>query len=99
MSMKHANLELNIEQLLLPDLPYHERVAVAAAVEEEFGRLWREQGVPTSFVGDSLALNMARVDVAAGLSPAVMGAQVAQALYGQLAGKQLAPSTTKGGAT
>lgn len=87
MSMQHANLELNIEQLLLPDLPYGERIQVAAAIEQEIQRLWSEQGVPPGIVGNSLALSMARVQVDAGIPPAAMGAQIAQSLYGQLVGK------------
>ena len=84
--MKPANLELNIEQLWLPDLPYNQRMQVAAALEQELIRLWREQGVPPGFVGESLALSATSVQVTAGLAPDAMGVQVAQSIYSSLAG-------------
>lgn len=84
--MKQANLNLTIEQLLLPDLPYSQRVQVAAALEQAFQRLWLEQGVPAGFAGDALALSVAKIEVDAGAPPEVMGTQIAQALYGQLGG-------------
>jgi hypothetical protein len=88
--MKQANLELNIEQLQLPDLPYGQRIAVAAALEQELTRLWSEQGAPAGLLGDSLALSFAHIEVSAGAPPEVMGAQAAQALYQRLAGANLA---------
>ncbi len=94
--MKHANLELNIEQLSLPDLPYYQRMQVAAALEQELRRLWHEQGIPAGFVGDSLALSATNVEVTAGTAPELMGRQVAQSIYGQLTGNQQPVHGSKG---
>jgi hypothetical protein len=84
--MKQTNLELNIEKLILPDLPPRQRARVAAAIEQELTRLWTEQGLPPGVTGDSLALNAASVQVAAGMTPDAMGVQVAQSIYHSLAG-------------
>lgn len=94
--MKQANLELNIEQLSLPDLPYHQRMQVAAALEQELRRLWHEQGIPADFVGDSLALSATNVEVAAGTPPDRIGTQVAQSIYARLAGNQQPVHGSKG---
>jgi len=84
--MKQANLELNIEKLILPDLPPRQRARVAAAIEQELSRLWTAQGLPPGVTGDALALNATSIQVAAGLTPDAMGIQVAQSIYQSLAG-------------
>ena len=84
--MKQANLELNIEKLILPDLPPGQRLRVAAIIEQELTRLWTEQGMPAGVVGDSLALTATTVQVAAGMAPDAMGVQVAQSIYQNMAG-------------
>lgn len=84
--MKQTNLELSIERLLLPDLSYRQRMEVAVALEQELTRLWRAKGAPSGFVGESLALGVTKIEVAAGASPAGIGIQVAQALYSEIAG-------------
>ena len=84
--MKRANLELTIERLLLPDLPLDARARVVAAFERELTRLWSEWGAPPGFAGESLALSAAGVEVPAGTAPDDMGVQVAQSIYGRLAG-------------
>jgi len=84
--MKQANLELNIEKLILPDLPPGQRLRVAAIIEQELTRLWTEQGLPPGIVGDSVALTATTVQVAAGMAPDAMGVQVAQSIYQNMAG-------------
>ncbi len=84
--MKPANLELNIEKLILPDLPPGQRLRVAAIIEQELTRLWTEQGLPPGIVGDSVALTATTVQVAAGMAPDAMGVQVAQSIYQNMAG-------------
>ena len=94
--MKTANLELNIEKLILPDLPPRQRARVAAAIEQELSRLWTEQGLPPGVTGDSLALNATSIQVAASVTPDAMGVQVAQSIYQSLAGHSQ-PSNKPGG--
>jgi len=84
--MKPANLELNIEKLILPDLPPGQRLRVAAIIEQELTRLWTEQGLPPGIVGDSVALTATTVQVTAGMAPDAMGVQVAQSIYQNMAG-------------
>ena len=95
--MKRANLELNIELLLLPDLSYGQRVQVVAALEREFSQLWNAEGVPADFVGESLAMGIARVEIAAGTPPEAMGVQVARSLYQQMAGVNSSSRDSLGG--
>lgn len=93
--MKHANLELSIEQLLLPEMPYQQRLEVSAALEAELTRLWNEAGIPASWVGESLALSNTTVEVAAGTSAANMGIHLAQSIYNQIGGANQPSSATR----
>lgn len=85
--MSQSNLELCIDQLILPDLTPRQRARVVAAVEQELSRLWQEQGKPSGFVGETLAVATTHVEVAAGASPERMGVEVARSLYGQWGNK------------
>jgi len=84
--MNQSNLELRIDQLILPDLPPRQRERVTAAIERELTKLWHQRGKPAGTTGESLALAATQVEVAAGATPEVIGAQVAQSIYGQLQG-------------
>lgn len=48
--MKRKNIELNIEELVLPGFKASERYRIGEAVERELARLFAEQGMPQSLV-------------------------------------------------
>jgi hypothetical protein len=94
-----ANLELSIDQLILPDLPLVHRERVAAAIEQELARLWAEQGSPPGLdAGAPITLNASSVQAAAGARPEAIGAQVARSIYSSLAGSE-GPPGLPGGST
>ena len=92
-----ANLELSIDQLILPDLPLVHRERVAAALERELARLWAEQGPPPGVeAGELLALSARSVQVTAGARPDEIGAQVARSIYTNLGGGEGRPGPPEG---
>ena len=90
MPTRDANIELQIEELILHDLPYDQRHRVAAAIEQALTRLLAERGLPAGFAEDMPPLRAAPVGVNPRLSAESMGQQVAQSVYAQLT--SVAPS-------
>jgi hypothetical protein len=84
--MRHANIELEIDRLILPDLPMLHRSLVTAAIEQELTRLITEQGIPRGVdLHEALTFPTSTVEVESGAKPAAIGAQVAQSIYRNLA--------------
>jgi hypothetical protein len=84
--MRPANIELHIEELVLHGFAPGDRYHIGEAVELELQRLFAERGAPQSLTHGA---EMERLDggsfgVAAGSRGDVIGAQVAQAVYGGL---------------
>lgn len=100
--MRHerANIELQIEELILHDLPYDQRHRVAAAVEEALTRLLAEHGVPSGFQEGMPSIDVGTVVVSPNLTAESIGVQVAGSIYGQLAAgtrvSEAAVAPTKG---
>jgi hypothetical protein len=84
MDLRSANLELQIEELVLHGFAPGDRYLIGAAVQAELSRLFAEQGVPRSLGQSSEvpALNMGDVQVVSGMKPAAIGSQIAQSIYG-----------------
>lgn len=80
------NLDLHIEQLILPHVPAHQRHLVGAAIEQELTRLFTAQGVPPILAqgGQMAQLDGGAFNVAPDATPTQIGSQVAQAIYGGL---------------
>jgi hypothetical protein len=91
-----ANVELQIEELVLHGLPYDQRHRVAAAVERELARLLQEQGVPAGWEG-LLSLSPGPVAVNPRLSAETIGQQVALAVYGYQGNHPPAAGAAAGG--
>lgn len=80
--MRRANVELEIDRLILPDLPLLHRSLVTAAIEQELTRLITEQGIPRGVdLHEALTVPSSTVEVESGAKPAAIGAQVAQSIY------------------
>jgi hypothetical protein len=79
-----ANIELQIEELILHDLPYDQRHRVAAAIEQALTRLLAERGAPPGFAEDMPPIEVGTVRVNPNLTAESMGMQVADSVYGQL---------------
>lgn len=84
--MRRANIELHIEELVLHGFAPGDRHCIGDAVERELASLFAEQGMPPSLMqgGGMARLEAGGIDVAPGPGAEVMGARVAQALYGGL---------------
>ncbi len=84
--MNPRNIELHIEELVLHGFASGDRYRIAEAVERELAAQFAEQGVPQSLAegGEIVNLDGGAFQVAAGSKPEVIGAQVAQAVYGRL---------------
>ena len=85
-----ANVELQIDELILHGLPYGQRNRIAEAVEAELQRLVDEGGLPPTLAAGG-RLPQVQVDdlqVAAGAKPGAVGAQIAGSIYSSLAGSR-----------
>jgi hypothetical protein len=77
-------VDLHIEELVLHGFPHPNRHMIAAIVEEELVRLFRDAGLPLSFTENA---EVARLDGGAfEITPTMginaIGTQVARAVYG-----------------
>jgi hypothetical protein len=82
--MRPANIELHIEELVLHGFAPGDRYSIGEAVERELQRLFAEQGAPPSLTqgAEIERLDGGSFGVAAGSRGEVIGAEVAQAVYG-----------------
>ncbi|EFH84856.1 hypothetical protein [Ktedonobacter racemifer] len=87
-SQRSPNVELHIEELVLHGFVQGDRYEIGAAVERELARLFAEQGVPASLAngGEIARLNGGSFTVARGSQADVIGAQMAQSVYGGMKG-------------
>jgi hypothetical protein len=81
--MKHPNLEIHIEELILRGMPPGSRRGLAEAIEAEVRRLIEEGGLPPGWesAGGSLRLPGGGFEVDPQSKPAAIGTQVAQGLH------------------
>jgi len=84
--MKPRTVELHIEELVLHGFAPGDRYRIAEAVQAELTRLFTEQGVPSSLAASDeiTRLDAGAFPVAENSKAAVVGAQVAQVVYGGL---------------
>jgi hypothetical protein len=82
--MKHGNIELHIEELVLHGFSPTDRYRIGQAVEHELGRLFTEQGAPLVRSGEIASLDGGSFEANPGSGAEVIGARVAQAVYGGL---------------
>ncbi len=79
-----ANIQLQIEELVLHGFAPGDRYRIGEAVERELARLFAEQGVPSSLLAslEVASLDGGAFQVAPGARADAIGAQVAQSVYG-----------------
>ncbi len=82
------SVELHIEELVLDGFAPGDHYLIAEVVESELARLFSEQGVPRGFTHsvESARLDAGVFNVAPGSGAKVVGAQVAQAVFGSFKG-------------
>lgn len=84
------NIALHMEQLVLTgfDLSSGQRALLRASVEGELARLLAEGGVGPALAGGALVGRMdgQQIAAAANPDPVRLGQQIAQSLYGAMAG-------------
>jgi hypothetical protein len=84
--MDRPDIHLHIERLILDGLPIERSQGpfVQAAVEAELGRLLTENGLAADLQagGAMPSVNANGIQLASGSSPAQMGKQIAQSVYG-----------------
>jgi len=92
-----ANVELQIDELILHGLPSGQRDRIAAAVEAELQRLVDEGGLPPSLAagGRLPQMQVDDLQVAAGAKPGAVGAQIAASIYNNLAGNRPLPGSVE----
>ena len=82
------NIELHIDEMILRGVPYVQRRRVVAAIEVELMRLLGEQDLPETLAQDG-ALPQIKLDELPefnGMKAQAIGTQIAQQVYGKLAG-------------
>ena len=82
--MEHMNVNLHIEELVLHGFPAGERQRIAAAMQQELGRLITEQGLHAG--GGTQDLSVERVQggslrIVAGQKPHATGVQIARNVF------------------
>ena len=84
--MTPKNIELHIEELVLHGFSPGDRYQIGEAVEQELTRLLADRGVPQSLAegGEIASVDGGAFEVAAGSRAEVVGAQVAEVVYGGL---------------
>jgi hypothetical protein len=93
--INRANLELHIDKLVLHDLDLAQRHRLAAAIERALTQMFTERGVPGNLNAETLALDVSTIQVSPSAKADVIGAQVAQSIYRQIAGSQSQTSLTE----
>lgn len=85
--MTPRQIDIAIDALSLEGFPPHQRWRIAAAIEQEFGRLCALQGLPPGLQpsGTPVQVPSGTFQVAPGASAAAIGVQIAQAMYTGLA--------------
>ena len=95
MGIKHANVELHIDELVLHDVDVAQRQRVVAAIEQALTQMFAEQGVSGNLNAETLAIDANTIQVSAGAKADAIGAQVAQSIYSQIANSQSQTSLTE----
>jgi hypothetical protein len=83
----HSPLDLHIERLVLDGLSLDSRQAATlrTALESELARLAVDRGMPTEWQSDAVGcLDAGSFFASAGPPPAVLGCQIAHALFSRL---------------
>ncbi len=84
--MKHGDIELHVEEMVLHGFSPADRFRIGQAVEQELARLFTEQGAPPSLArkGEMAGLDGGSFEARPGSGVETIGAQVARAVYGGL---------------
>jgi hypothetical protein len=84
--MKQTPIELEIEELILRDVPSALRPHLAEVIKQELARLLLEQGLPPSLAqgGNVSDIAIGPVRIAEHARAEVVGSQIARSVYGQL---------------
>lgn len=84
--MKPESFNLRIEELVLRGFAPGDRYRIGEAVEQEFARLVEENGAPSLLTRSAELADLSGVSfqIAQGSKPQTIGAQIAQAVYGEL---------------
>lgn len=83
-------IDLYVNELVLYGFPRSERHRIGEAVRKELLRQLTEQGIPQALTQQSRVarLNAGSIQAVQGVKPENIGMQVAQAVYGRVAGGQ-----------
>jgi hypothetical protein len=90
MGLNQSAIDLHIDELILRGLPYAQRQRIAAAIEQELTRLLTERGIPPSLARGGFVprIMLDGLSIPTGAKPAVIGSQIAQNIYSNLAVEQ-----------
>lgn len=82
MGVKHRDVTISIDELVLDGFPPGDRHRIAASVSAELARLVAERGVPAGLAGGGAGAPDMAVSIGALGGPERTGAEVARAIYG-----------------
>ena len=76
-------VDLDIDTLILRNLPYEQRYLISAAVEEELQRLFTAYGLPPSLTQDSYIpqITLSALSIMPDSKPQIIGSLIARQLY------------------
>lgn len=89
MDLNRCNVELEIQELVLVDVPVQDRPGLKASVSGELTRLFHVNGIPASLGQDMnrAAISTDPITVSASANqPNSLGIEIAQAIYRGLGG-------------
>jgi len=95
-----ANLEFEIEELVLHGFPVNDRHLIGAAIQQELTRLLTQRISPIFTNHHTIEqLNGGSFELVAGMPPTAIGIQIAQSIYTHFSPENFSPSTTAGDRT
>jgi hypothetical protein len=85
-----GDIELHINELVLHGFPQGEKHRIGEAVRQELLRQFSERGISDALTrqGNVSSLNAGPIQAGQGSKPEQIGTQVAQVVYGSMAGEQ-----------
>ena len=88
MDLNRPAIDLQIDELILRDVPYAQRHRIVAAIEQELILLLERQGLPLPLARGGFVprIDLDDIQLAPGAKPAAIGGHIARNIYSHLSG-------------
>lgn len=92
--MMSANLEFEIEELVLHGFPVHDRPLIRATIQQELTRLFAARGISPEIANHAEIghFNGGAFEVVTGMLPTAIGIQIAESIYTLFSNENVTPS-------